>query len=75
MTRKDHFPLLFIDQMLDRLVGNEYFCFLDGYLGYNRSLLLQKIRRRPPSHALMTLSLSRECHLGCVTLQEPFRDV
>ena len=36
LIRKDHFPLPFIDQMLDRLVGNEYFCFLDGYLGYNQ---------------------------------------
>ena len=25
VTRKDHFPLPFIDQMLDRLAGNEYF--------------------------------------------------
>ncbi|XP_062118923.1 uncharacterized protein LOC133832623 [Humulus lupulus] len=32
-TRKDHFPLPFIDQMLDRLVGREYYCFLDGYSG------------------------------------------
>ena len=36
VTRKDHFPLPFIDQMLDRLVGSEYFCFLDGYSGYNQ---------------------------------------
>ena len=35
-TRKDHFPLPFIDQMLDRLVGHPYFCFLDGYSGYNQ---------------------------------------
>ena len=34
-TRKDHFPLLFLDQMLDRLAGHEYYCFLDGYLCYN----------------------------------------
>ncbi|KAJ9544345.1 hypothetical protein OSB04_024052 [Centaurea solstitialis] len=33
-TRKDHFPLPFIDQMLERLVGNEYYCFLDGFSGY-----------------------------------------
>nr|GEW34872.1 DNA-directed DNA polymerase [Tanacetum cinerariifolium] len=33
-TRKDHFPLLFIDQMLERLAGNEYYCFLDGFSGY-----------------------------------------
>nr|GEW59192.1 reverse transcriptase domain-containing protein [Tanacetum cinerariifolium] len=32
-TRKDHFPLPFMDQMLKRLVRNEYFCFLDGFLG------------------------------------------
>nr|GEW27278.1 reverse transcriptase domain-containing protein [Tanacetum cinerariifolium] len=32
-TRKDHFPLPFMDQMLERLAGNEYYCFLDGFLG------------------------------------------
>ena len=35
-TKKDHFLLPFIDQILDRLVGQTYFCFLDGYLGYNQ---------------------------------------
>jgi hypothetical protein len=35
-TRKDHFPLPFIDQMLDRLAGKEFYCFLDGYSGYNQ---------------------------------------
>ena len=34
-TRKDHFPLPFLDQMLDRLVEHEYYCFLYGYSGYN----------------------------------------
>nr|GEZ85898.1 reverse transcriptase domain-containing protein [Tanacetum cinerariifolium] len=29
-TRKDHFPLPFMDQMLERLTGNEFYCFLDG---------------------------------------------
>ena len=36
MTRKDHFLLPFIDQMLNKLAGNEYFCFLDGYSVYNQ---------------------------------------
>ncbi|CAM8993679.1 unnamed protein product [Rhodiola kirilowii] len=36
VTRKDHFPLPFIDQMLDRLAGRPYFCFLDGFSGYNQ---------------------------------------
>ena len=35
-TRKDHFPLPFIDQMLDRLAGKDFYCFLDGYSGYNQ---------------------------------------
>ncbi|GKA83036.1 DNA-directed DNA polymerase [Tanacetum coccineum] len=33
-TQKDHFPLPFIDQMLERLCGNEYYCFLDGFSGF-----------------------------------------
>ncbi|CAM8968873.1 unnamed protein product [Rhodiola kirilowii] len=36
VTRKDHFPLPFIDQMLDRLAGKPYFCFLVGFSGYNQ---------------------------------------
>ena len=35
-TKKDHFPLLFIDQMLERLAGHAYYCFLDGFSGYNQ---------------------------------------
>ncbi|CAN6566373.1 unnamed protein product [Malus baccata var. baccata] len=30
-TRKDHFPLPFIDQMLKRLASYAFYCFLDGY--------------------------------------------
>ncbi|GJV97799.1 reverse transcriptase domain-containing protein [Tanacetum coccineum] len=33
-TAKDHFPLPFMDQMLERLTGNKYFCFLDGFSAY-----------------------------------------
>ncbi|GJX70045.1 reverse transcriptase domain-containing protein [Tanacetum coccineum] len=33
-TRKDHFPLPFMDQMLKRLAVNEYYCFIDGFFGY-----------------------------------------
>ena len=34
--RKDHFPLPFVDQILDSLARHAYFCFLDGYSGYNQ---------------------------------------
>ncbi|GJX44419.1 reverse transcriptase domain-containing protein [Tanacetum coccineum] len=33
-TAKDYFPLPFMDQMIERLAGNKYFCFLDGFSGY-----------------------------------------
>ena len=35
VTRKDHFPLPFMDQILERVVGHNFYCFLDGYSGYN----------------------------------------
>ncbi|KAL6348477.1 hypothetical protein AAG906_008928 [Vitis piasezkii] len=33
-TRKDHFPLPFMDQVLERVSGHPFYCFLDGYSGY-----------------------------------------
>nr|GEW62045.1 DNA-directed DNA polymerase [Tanacetum cinerariifolium] len=33
-TRKDHFSLPFMDQMLERLARNEFYCFLDGFSRY-----------------------------------------
>ena len=41
-TRNDHFPLPFIDQMLDRLAEYSYYCFLDGYLRYNQIAIALK---------------------------------
>eukprot|EP00253_Pinus_taeda_P030524 PITA_30524 len=35
-TLKDHFPLPFIDQVLDTLAGKKYFSFLDGFSGCNQ---------------------------------------
>nr|GEZ61049.1 reverse transcriptase domain-containing protein [Tanacetum cinerariifolium] len=32
--QKDRFPLPFMDQMLERLAGNQYYYFLDGFFGY-----------------------------------------
>jgi hypothetical protein len=37
-TRKDHFPLPFIDEMLERL-ANHSLCYLDGYSGYHQILI------------------------------------
>ena len=33
-TQKDDFPLPFIDQILERVAGHPFHCFLDSYSGY-----------------------------------------
>jgi hypothetical protein len=35
-TKKDHFPLPFIDEMLERLAKHSFSCFLDSYSGYHQ---------------------------------------
>jgi hypothetical protein len=35
-TQKDHFPLPFIDGMLERLTNHSFLCYLDGYSGYHQ---------------------------------------
>ena len=34
VTRKYHFPLPFMDQLLERVLGHPFYYFLDGYSGY-----------------------------------------
>src|ERR1700691_624291 len=48
-TKKDHFPLPFIDQVLDGLAGNKFFSFLDGFSGYNQIEISPKTKIKPPS--------------------------
>jgi hypothetical protein len=38
-TRKDHFPLPFIDDMLERLANHSFFYYMDGYSGYHQILI------------------------------------
>ena len=35
-TKKDHYPLPFIDQMLERLSKHTHFCYLDGYSDFSQ---------------------------------------
>ena len=66
-TRKDHFPLPFIDQMLERLAGHSHYCFLDGYSGYNQIVIApkdqEKITFTCPFGTFLHVG---ECHLGYV---------
>ena len=40
-TKKDHHPLAFIDQMLERLSKHTHFCFLDGYSVFSQTPVSQ----------------------------------
>jgi hypothetical protein len=53
VTRKDHFPLPFMDQILERVAGHEYYCFLDGYSGYNQIEIALKDQEK--NHFYMSL--------------------
>jgi hypothetical protein len=35
-TQKDHFPLPFIDEKLERLANHSFFCYLDSYYDYHQ---------------------------------------
>ncbi|KAL4303062.1 hypothetical protein GQ457_10G009490 [Hibiscus cannabinus] len=44
-TKKDHFPLSFIDQMMDRLAGKEFYCYHDGNLGRDFQFMLGNLAK------------------------------
>jgi hypothetical protein len=41
-TMREHFPLPFIDQVLDFLASKKYFSFLDGFSGHNQIQIIPK---------------------------------
>ena len=53
ITRKDHFSLPSIDQMLERLAKNSYFCYLDGCLFFFQIPIHLSDQERLPLHVLM----------------------
>ena len=71
-TRKDHFPLPFLDQMLDRLARHKYYYFLDGHSSYNQITISWRTKRKQHSRARMVRFLLGECPLGYVRHQARF---
>jgi len=64
MTRKDYFPLPFIDQMLERLDGHTYYSFLDGYSGYNQIHIALEDQEKMNSHVCLVHLHTVACPLG-----------
>jgi hypothetical protein len=52
-TKKDHFPLSFIDKIIERLANHAYFCFLDGYSGFMQIPIHPDDQHKTTLHALM----------------------
>nr|GEZ73494.1 DNA-directed DNA polymerase [Tanacetum cinerariifolium] len=73
-TCKDHFPLPFIDQMLERLAGNEYYCFLDGFSGYFQIPIDPRDQKKQRLLALMGRSPTVACLSVCAMRRERFKD-
>nr|GFA29732.1 DNA-directed DNA polymerase [Tanacetum cinerariifolium] len=74
-TKKDHFPLPFMDQMLERLAENEYYCFLDGFPGTFKFPLTLVIKKRQHSPAHMALLPTVACLSACAMLRALFKGV
>lgn len=45
-TQKDHFPLPFINSILDEVAGHEMYTFMDGYSGYNQVSIAPEDRHK-----------------------------
>ena len=63
-TRNDHFPLSFIDQMVERLARHDYYCFLDGYSRYNQVLMDPKDQEKMMFTCLFGIFTYRRMRFG-----------
>ena len=73
-TKKDHYPLPFIDQMLERLSKHTHFCFLDGYSGFSQIHVSADDQAKTTFTCLSVLLLIDACLLVYVMHQLPFKD-
>ena len=74
-TRKDHFPIPFIDEMLERLAGKSFFYFLDGFSSYYQIVVAQEEQEKTTIIVHSELLITEICLLDCVMPQVRFKDV
>ena len=72
-TRNDHFPLPFIDQMFDKLTEKKYYCFLDGYSGYNQIAITPKDWEKTIFTCPYETFAFRRVPSACAMLQQHFK--
>ena len=66
-TKKDHFPLPFIDEMLERLAKHSTSVSLMVILVTIKYPSIPMVRARPRSHVPLEHMPTDECHLGYAT--------
>jgi hypothetical protein len=66
-TKKDHFPLPFIDKILERLQSTLSSIFSMGIRDIIKFPSIPTIKARLHSHARMEHTHVEECRSGCVT--------
>ena len=75
VTRKDHFPLPFIDQLLERVSGHPFYCFLDGYSGYFQIEIAPEDQEKTTFTCPFGTYAYRRMPFGLCNALPPFRDV
>nr|GEZ56263.1 reverse transcriptase domain-containing protein [Tanacetum cinerariifolium] len=70
-TCKDHFPLPLMDEILERLVGNKYYCFLDGFSENPHQSVLDK-KEINEAFPLETLNVIKSFG-GAFTAKKPLK--
>lgn len=75
VTHNDNFALPFIDKILERLAGYEFYCFLYGYSRYNQITIASKDQEKTIFTCHMVLLLLDVCHLVCAMHMPRSKDV
>eukprot|EP00253_Pinus_taeda_P004780 PITA_04780 len=72
-TQKDHFPLPFIDQVLDTLSGKKLFSFLDGFSGYTQIQIAPKDQDKTTFTCPLGTFAYRVVHFGLYNAPATFQ--
>nr|GEV40646.1 DNA-directed DNA polymerase [Tanacetum cinerariifolium] len=74
-TQKDHFSLPFMDQMLERLLKNEFYCFLDGFSRDFQISIDPQDQEKTTFTCLYRTFAYRRMLLACVMLPVRSKDI
>ena len=71
--KNDHLPLPFIDQILDKLSGQGYYCHLNGYSGYNQLAIHLDDQKKTTFTCLSSTYAIRHMPFGLCNAPATFR--